>query len=490
MLNWRIEDGRPEILSDEDADKINIATRLLAFGSYIINYATRNRRGIPFTDLNAFKPFQNEHLPMSLEKAQRWASQAKHKSDGWMKSLDFIKKHFDTGSNIFLLDKPLNWHFGWALFTLGWQLAESLGDSISMNDLRCCSFEQCKAARSEYNENRCITCPRCEGEVDYQQIPGDYLGETGPFSGLWYCEACSHTGYFPLNAHPDSVWHISKEQRTSAQQIVSIIANHPDPETESRLSISPNGSAELLALILVAVVTERKALLTELKEQNISLADDEIAGRYVDRFSLPGRKGAWQVVVGQSTEKGPHAAQAAVQDFVRSLNPTLVLLVGMCGGLPEHNANEKSVIVARQVLNYEPARIRNGHSIWSPTAYRGSPRITDLANALTARDTLPDINIITNKDYGSGEKLVDDLNSDIRANLLAHSGDLVGFEMEGQGMLHALWELQRNNPTVQASVLKGVSDFGDGQMRSKKEERQTSATRRAVRLGLEILRRY
>lgn len=487
---WRIIDGRPEVLSDEDIEKINISTRLLTYGSYLIDYATERRDSVLMNILRAFTPFQDTLLPIALEETERWAQQDVNNKDKWMRSLEFIRANFDTGSNIFALDKSVQWHFGWAMFTLGWNLTESLGDSISIGNIRCCTFDQAKVSRIEYIQRSHISCPLCETEADFQLIPKENRGQTGPSSCFWNCEACTLAGYFPRNARPDSVWHVPREQRwnvlrsNSAPQVSA-------PGSDSTLSVAPIVAADRPALILVAVVTERKALLVEAKEQHIALAEDEIAGRYVDRFSLPRRGGSsWQVVVGQSTEKGPQAAQAAIQDFVRALNPELVLLVGMCGGLPEHNASEQSVIVARQVSNYEPARVRDGHATWSPTAYRSSARITDLANAIAARDILPNIHIMTNKDYGSGEKLVDDLSSDVRLGLLAHSGDLVGFEMEGQGMLHALWELQRSNAAVQACVLKGVSDFGDGQMRANKEERQIAATRRAVQLALEILRRY
>lgn len=353
ILNWRIEDERPEILSDEDADKINIATRLLAFGSYIINYATKNIRGIPFTDLNAFKPFQNEHLPMSLEKAQRWASQAKHKSDEWMKSLDFIKKHFDNGSNIFLLDKPLNWHFGWALFTLGWQLTESLGDSISMNDLRCCSFEQCKAARREYNESRCITCPRCEGDVDYQQIPGDYLGETGPFSGFWHCESCSHAGYFPLNAHPDSAWHISRGQRRSAQQVVSIIVNQLD--SESKLLARPNVDV----IILTAITLEYRAVL----QVNAGAWDETDWDARKTAEGLPlafrtfrGKGGRpLRLALAQAGDMGMLAATTALLPLVHEYSPRCIAMTGVCAGRPG-KTNLGDVIAADRLFFHDTGK--------------------------------------------------------------------------------------------------------------------------------------
>lgn len=307
--------------------------------------------------------------------------------------------------------------------------------------------------------------------VDWHLVENDWLPLVAIIRGDGFVE-------------PKSYWHHLNEVRDAAlrSQSADIVS-----QRQAQL-LRPK---EHTALLLVAVVTERRALLEELSAQGICPIEQEIGGRYVDSFTMLGREGlAWRVIVGQSTEKGPHAAQALIQDFIRQLNLTVIMLVGMCGGLPEHGATETSVIVARQVSNYEPARLREGHSPWSPTTYRGSARITDLANALAARNTLPDLSIMTNKDYGSGEKLIDDLSSDLRRNLLALSGDLVGFEMEGPGMLHGLWELQRSNIAIQAAMIKGVSDFGNGQMQQNKEERQVAATRRAVRLALEILRGY
>lgn len=244
------------------------------------------------------------------------------------------------------------------------------------------------------------------------------------------------------------------------------------------------------ALLLVAVTAEGDALLEEVREQAISFGEDQLNGRYLDTFTLPNPRGDFRVLVGQSTEKGAPAAQSLVEDLVRAYQPEVILMVGMCGGLSEHGATETGVLVARQVFSYESARLRGGESPWSPTTYRASARITDLANALARRRKIPEISILANKDFGSGAKLIDDLASELRQRLLSFSEDLVGVEMEGHGMLHALWELQRNNVAVQAGLIKGFSDFADGKQREDKKARQNAATRRAVRLALQILRDY
>jgi nucleoside phosphorylase len=283
---------------------------------------------------------------------------------------------------------------------------------------------------------------------------------------------------------PKAYWHHLNDVRNLANLLQATDVNLQEQ------SGSPTSKVRSV-LFLVSVMIERKALLEELRAQGFNPKDGEIDGRYVDTFSISGRNSqSWHVIVGQGTEKGPHAAQALVHDLAVRVGPEIIILLGMCGGLPEHGATETSVIVARQVTNYEPTRFREGQSAWSPTTYRTAARITDLTNALASRNTFPDLHIVTNKDYGSGEKLIDDLSSELRGQLLSVSGDLIGFEMEGHGMLHGLWELQRNNVAIQATIIKGVSDFGNGQMQENKERRQVLATRRAARLALEILRAY
>ncbi|WP_433926336.1 HEAT repeat domain-containing protein [Sorangium cellulosum] len=255
---------------------------------------------------------------------------------------------------------------------------------------------------------------------------------------------------------------------------------------ETSMNITENP----VALLITAVGAEREAMLHMLRDTaSIAPSLEEIGGRYFDRFPHAGRKGPWDVFLGQPTEKGPHAAQALLQDFVKAHRPSLVLMVGMCGGFPERGVKEGSVLLARQVFNYEPARLRDGASVWSPSGYRGTPRLLDLANALASRGEFGEIRVYTTKDYGSGEKLIDDLSSELRQRILDLSGEIIGFEMEGHGLLHAVWELQRTIH-FDVAIAKGVSDFGDGKQQHDKESRQRIATRNAAHVAMKLLSVY
>jgi len=260
----------------------------------------------------------------------------------------------------------------------------------------------------------------------------------------------------------------------------------PDVSTAQTKLSGPEGDTVLL---ITAVGAERRAALSVMRDAAVEVVREEIEGRYFDRFSWRGRQGLWTVFLGQPTEKGPHATQALLHDFHRTKSPRLVLMIGMCGGIKEHGASEGDVIIARQVFNYEPARLRDGGSVWSPVVHRTSPRILDLANALGADGEFGDVVVRSTKDYGSGEKLVDDLLSDTRRQILALSGDIVAVEMEAPGLLHAVWEMQRT-VNVNVAVIKGVSDFADGAQSTNKTERQRVASCNAMSVALKILSNY
>ncbi len=176
----------------------------------------------------------------------------------------------------------------------------------------------------------------------------------------------------------------------------------------------------------------------------------------------------------------------------RDYEPSLVLLVGVAGGLDERGVGEGDVVVARRVYNYEPGRLKADGLEERPEPYRASARLIDLANALDADGAFAGVlggRRLYVRDYASGEKVLMDRGSELRRRILDLSPDVYAFEMEGHGLLHSVWEAAREL-NVQCGVIKSVSDFGDESMREGKDERQREASRRAVGVALELLRRF
>ncbi|MCP4657939.1 MAG: 5'-methylthioadenosine/S-adenosylhomocysteine nucleosidase [bacterium] len=127
-----------------------------------------------------------------------------------------------------------------------------------------------------------------------------------------------------------------------------------------------------------------------------------------------------------------------------------------------------------------------------PKPYRCSAQVIDRAQALSADGAFVGVlegRKLHVRDYASGEKVLMDRASELRQRILELSPDVYAFEMEGHGLLHSVWEAARGL-NVQCGVVKSVSDFGDAGMPEGKDERQRQASRRAVRVAVELLRHF
>lgn len=228
------------------------------------------------------------------------------------------------------------------------------------------------------------------------------------------------------------------------------------------------------------------------------MVGDIVAGRTIDRCKLSLRNGRnCNLILAQPVEKGPQSMQSLVEALVTGVSPNVLFMVGMCGGIPEHGAKGNSVIVAKQVLNYQRRRIGAAGPALTPLNYRCHPSVLERLNAARRRGAMeglsvgetPGVSILT-KDVASGEFLIDDLHSDERAKIVGLSDDLVGAEMEGHGLYHSMWESAINSEVVPYALIKGVSDYCDGQMQEYKERRQMDATLRALAVTVEIIENW
>jgi nucleoside phosphorylase len=238
--------------------------------------------------------------------------------------------------------------------------------------------------------------------------------------------------------------------------------------------------------ILFAVPQEHGAGLAFLESRGISVSRNTIGDtRFVHCCELDGASGrSIRLVLAQPSEKRSHAMQALVQDIVRDVAPLAILLVGMCGGFPERGIKLLDVIAARKIYGYEHARLRHGKSLMAPDPYRSSVRAINALNTLIAEEKFgSEPFVLFPKDIATGDKKLDEQDSELRNAVLAISEDIIGIEMEAQGLYHAIWEL--GGPS-EIMVIKGVADLGNGDVIDK-ELRQKQATQNAMVVALELL---
>lgn len=245
-------------------------------------------------------------------------------------------------------------------------------------------------------------------------------------------------------------------------------------------------------IIVMVTDTEFKAFREALKEQDIQIsAIQNEEGLYYYPFLLHTTQGELVNCAFTRSNKAELQAQAHIYDVISKLNPQLIIMTGVCGGFDERGVKENDVIFATSVIGYDRERITNDEYKRGiqPQVYRTSKHLLSFITAAQVDlSEKYDIAIHVEKSLASGDKLLNDRNSELRQNILNISSDIYGFEMEGIGMLHALWSAAGNQ--VDATVIKAVSDFGDENMQDNKDKRQFNAALGASKVTLELLKHY
>jgi HEAT repeat protein len=247
------------------------------------------------------------------------------------------------------------------------------------------------------------------------------------------------------------------------------------------------------AILITSTIRERRAVVHALtKEYSLEVSTLIVHNRTVDRFIWDRTAGRpWLILVVQPSDKGPLPLLSVVSDFTSGLDPVEVIVaIGCCAGFPERGVCRGDVIIARRVHGYQRRRHRGGIIEVSTDPYPADPLIVESVNYTMTRPELNEIADLTLhfKDFASAEDLIDDPDSSLRGAIQNISGEIVGFEMEGQGLAHGLWEASRRSGNTHGVLVKTVSDFGDGLMSEGKDETQIVATRNALRFTLELLR--
>ena len=267
----------------------------------------------------------------------------------------------------------------------------------------------------------------------------------------------------------------------------------PYPTLQSLLVAGETAILNRNALLITATIRERKAALLAIHEKfGVHSGQITIGTHHADVFEWPcAKEGVWKIVLVQPTDKGPLPMQALVTDFVNSTQqPRVILMVGCCAGLNERGAGLGDVIIGRRVYGYQRQRQQRGEIVIATDPYPIEALFSEYINfAITRPEFESTITFPVHfKDFASADILLDDAESALREQICALSSDIVGIEMEGQGLAHSLWTARRHASNIVGTVVKGVSDFGDGNMAEDKERRQAIATTNSLCVALQLLR--
>lgn len=233
------------------------------------------------------------------------------------------------------------------------------------------------------------------------------------------------------------------------------------PQTQSGPEPDPNGT-------LIAVVTkvEAQAVLKTFNAEP-GQARQVIANKIY--YKLGNHAGAplWMVQseMGSAT---PGGALVTIRQAIQDLQPQAVVMCGIAYGLRPKKQKLGDILVARQLMNYEPQKVDMQRGI-IPRGDRvtASERLLSLMRAADNEweGAAVHIGLVL-----SGEKLVND--PAFRDWLLKTEPEAIGGEMEGSGLYAAARDAQ-----VDWILVKGICDWADGE---KNDAAQPLAARNAA----------
>ncbi|MBV9231432.1 MAG: hypothetical protein JOZ18_19140 [Chloroflexi bacterium] len=180
---------------------------------------------------------------------------------------------------------------------------------------------------------------------------------------------------------------------------------------------------------------------------------------------------------------GLGGSRFTVQEGIRALSPSAVIMVGIAFGVDAEKQHIGDILVSRQLVPYDPQRVSSDAN-GKPTIYMRGDRVSAPLRLLdrfkVGLKTWQEPPYVQLGLILSGMKLIDNLN--YRDQLRQSEPEAIGGEMEGVGLYEAA---QHYN--VDWILVKGICDWADGNKHQDKDIRQKEAATNAIRFTLHVL---
>lgn len=180
---------------------------------------------------------------------------------------------------------------------------------------------------------------------------------------------------------------------------------------------------------------------------------------------------------------GPGGALLVVDEGIRMLSPSTVILVGIAFGVDNNALSRGDILVSQQLLGYELQKIATDNEGRMEVILRGdrphaSTKLLDrfCSGVLDWHGPKVEYGLIL-----SGDKLID--HQDFRDQLRKLAPEAIGGEMEGTGLYSAA---QRRK--VDWILVKAICDWADGNKGLDKHTHQQLAAENATRFTLHVLK--
>jgi nucleoside phosphorylase len=167
--------------------------------------------------------------------------------------------------------------------------------------------------------------------------------------------------------------------------------------------------------------------------------------------------------------------------------PDLLLMVGMCMGMPSRRLKVGTVLVPNEVVLFDHRRLRPGRTLYRPHGDRVDNPLYRVARLLASEGSF-EYPVIADKGLATSSVKIEDARAGLLKAIERHGPDLVAFDMEG-------WGFYRAGEGAPALWVKAVADSAETQgdsaaARDAKQSNQSRVTTNAIDFALHVIRQY
>ncbi len=218
--------------------------------------------------------------------------------------------------------------------------------------------------------------------------------------------------------------------------------------------------------VLTVLTEELRAVVGVLERAGGYRTWQLYGGVQVHEATVDGEGGPVRVVAMQTLDPGPRSAALAYQALRREFNPPLVLLVGIAGGISDR-VTIGDVVIADQVVYYDARREGPSGARRRGQAYLVQPVLRQRVHeyfrryGTTVALSPTEVFGVRRGAIGSGDAVITDQDSDIRAFLAGFNEKTLAVETEAAGVAQAFLEQLADGPLAGWLTIRGISDHAD-----------------------------
>jgi adenosylhomocysteine nucleosidase len=237
---------------------------------------------------------------------------------------------------------------------------------------------------------------------------------------------------------------------------------------------TPSTAEALGPRIDVAIITvlpeEYHAVLRKLENVRLVMEPDGRPNVYVwatGEIRSAGSETPHRLVVAMAGEAGEVSGALATKATIDRWKPRDVLLVGIAGGIHDSLALG-DVVISTQIWGYEHGHLGSRYDTGGVFFFQPTPNLLEAARDLDSgwreRIEVPAPNRIAQSKVvvgktASGNKVIENTNSDYVAESLLLNSSILGVEMEGAGAGAAIAKDHDTGGTTGFLMIRGISDL-------------------------------